>query len=82
MALQRCNVGRGWVVRSMSGTWAVWYGPRNEVRAAYEVGKVGEEDGADEQIPRTTRGEEDDACARNSRIVPGQDGYLDDRHAY
>ena len=43
-----------------------------------EVGKIGiEEEGADEYVPRGTRGEEDDACTRDSvRDVPRGDSDL------
>lgn len=72
MTLGRCNVGRGGVVRVMSGTWAVRYGPRKGSRIDYEFGEIGiQKQGADEQIPRSARREEDDACARDSvRDIP------------
>ena len=48
----------------MSGACAVGHRPRKHVRAGDEFGKTGvEEEGADEQIPRSTRWEEDYARA-------------------
>ena len=43
-----------------------------------EVGKIGiEEEGADEYVPRCTRGEEDDARTRDSvRSIPRGDSDL------
>ena len=72
MTLRSSNVGRGGIERGMSGGCAVGHGTREHVRGGDELGEIGvQEEGADEQIPRSARREEDDACARDPvRDIP------------
>lgn len=63
---------RSRVIRGISGARAVRQGAWKEVRVQDELGKIGvQKEGANEQIPRSTRGEQYDASTENSiRHVP------------
>lgn len=76
MTLRGSDVGRCGIVWRIAGGGAEGHGTGKHIRAGDELGEIGvEEEGADEQIPRSARREENDACAWDPvRNIPWQDG--------